>query len=88
MAWKRTVVANVCKDPKDDKKSYIKFKQDVTFKAGDTLNLESAKEQMKNLETAIAEGKVSEDFGEKLKERIERIPDWIRFEVIRLERKE
>lgn len=82
--WKRSVVGSVCKDPKDNSKSYIKFSQDVSFKKGDTVNLESAKDQLTNLESAMESGKISEDFGEKIKERIGRIPDWVRFEIVKV----
>lgn len=86
--WKRTNVGSVCKDSKDKTKSYIKFSRDVEFKKGDIINLESADEQMASLQEAVVGGKISEDFAQKIKERIEKIPDWVRFELVHISKNE
>lgn len=84
--WKRTVVGAVLKDKDDPKKSYIKFNKDVTFNKGDSLNLESKEDQLKSLEDAIAKGLLNAEVGEQIRERINGIKDFVRFEMIKLER--
>lgn len=85
--WKRTVVGSVLK-PKDGNSGgdYIKFSQDVVFKKGTTLKLESKKQQLENLQGAASAGKLSADQAESIKERLEKIPDFVRFEVVHLEK--
>jgi hypothetical protein len=74
---KRQVIGSVCKS-KDGGPDYIKMRD------GKTYRLESAKQQLDSLEKAVAEGKLSPDIGDKVRERIEKIPSWIRFEIIEL----
>ena len=53
---------------------------------GQYLNLESKTDQLKNLEKGIASGKLSGDVVDKIRERIEKMPDFVRFDVIKLEK--
>lgn len=87
MATKRVVVGAVLKDKDNPKKSYIKFNRDVTFKEGDCLSVESKEDQLESLESAIAQGKISADLGAKIKERINNIKPFVRFELIKREAK-
>lgn len=78
---KRVVVASIV-SRKDNSGDYFKVgKNDIHLKAGQILNLESKKTQLKNLEQAIAEGKVTGESATNNKARIERIPDFIKAEV-------
>ena len=89
MAWKRTYVGSVLKDKDDETKSYIKIKEDCSLKKGDCLNVESKKDQLVSLEEAITNGKITEEFGVKLREGIEkRFPEFVRFEIVRVQRTE
>lgn len=85
--WKRNTVGSVLK-PKDGNAGgdYIKFSKDVVFKAGTTLKLESKKQQLENLQAAVAAGKLSAENGEAAKDRLDKIPDFVRFEIVHLER--
>jgi len=84
--WKRTVVGSVLAQKDDKKKFYIKFKQDVNIKAGDFINLESKQNQIDSIQKAFDEGKVSEDVLESALERIEKMPDFVKFDLVKLEK--
>ena len=85
--WKRTKVGSVCIDKDDKSKSYIKFSKDFSFKDGDCLSLESKKEQLESLNKAIADGKLhDEQMISEIRERIEKIPEFVRFEMIDVKR--
>jgi hypothetical protein len=81
---KRVVLGSVVKSKTPSDPDYIKIKSDFDLKAGQILRLESAKSQLASLDEAVKSGKISEDFGGKVRERIEKIPDWVRFEIIAL----
>jgi len=85
---KRTVVGSVCKSKDSGKPDYIKVRDDVVLKKGQVLRLESKKFQLDSLQGAVTAGKVSADLSEKIKERIEKIPEWVRFEIIALDTQE
>jgi hypothetical protein len=74
------------KDRDDGTKAppYIKIEKDFSLKKGDFLNLESKAEQLKSLNFAVSKDKISADLGEKIKERIEKIPDFVLFEIIKV----
>lgn len=98
MAYKRLNVGSVCYrkedadlpavDPKTGekifKRKHLKISGDMSFKKGDYLNLETKAEQLKNLNEAAASGKISEANAEKARKRIEKIPDFVLFEVYQL----
>jgi hypothetical protein len=85
---KRTVVGSVCKSKDAGKPDYIKVRDDVVLKKGQVLRLESKKFQLESLQGAVSSGKVSSELSEKIKDRIEKIPEWVRFEIIALEAQE
>jgi hypothetical protein len=55
---------------------------------GQYLNLESKAEALKNLEKGIASGKLNGDTAKQIRERIEKTPDFVRFDVIKLEKQD
>lgn len=67
------------------KPDYIKVRGAHVLKDGQFLNLETKAQQLKNLETAVASGKLSGDLASQIRERVNKIPDWVRFEVVTLE---
>lgn len=81
---KRSVVGSVLKSQKNPKEYYIKFRDDIVFKKGETIRLESKKQQLESLEGAVAAGKLSEEIAETIRERIEKIPDFVQFELVKL----
>lgn len=82
---KRQVVGSVCKATEEAKKKnpnavdYIKMRE-----SGKIYRLESPAYQLKSLEEAVTAGKLSEEVAGKVRERIEKIPDWVRFELVEL----
>ena len=81
---KRSVIGSVVKNRTPGKADYISIREDVTLRKGENLMLESAKGQLESITAAVAAGKISEDLGEKIKERISKIPDFVRFEIVRI----
>lgn len=57
-----------------------------TLLDGQYLNLESKAQQLANLEKGVASGKLTGDVVEKIRERINKTPDFVRFDVIKLEK--
>lgn len=84
---KRVVVGSVVKSKEAGQPDYVKINQDVTLKKGQTLRLESKKQQIDSAKAAIANGKLSGELGEKILERLEKIPEFVRFEIVSLEDK-
>lgn len=60
---------------------YIKFSEDVSFKKGDFLNVESQAYQLESINFAINSGKLTGDKAEKALERAAKIPEWVLGEV-------
>ena len=82
--YTRRTVGSVIKAKEPGKSDYIKIKDDVTFKRGDTLQLESAQSQLASLESAVQSGKLSGELAEKIRERIQKIPDFVRFDIVQV----
>ena len=80
---KRRVIGSVVK-AKEGTGSYIKIREDVVLKKGQSLRLESAKAQLASLEAAVTAGKLSNDMADKVRERISKIPTYLMFEIIQL----
>lgn len=83
--YKRIKVGQIVKG-KDGKPDYIKVDNDVTLKRGDYLNLESAASQRKGIEDAMQAGKLSGEVAEKMLEKVNKIPPFVRFEIVKLEK--
>lgn len=96
--YNRRRVGNVLKSKEKDKADYIKldpYTKESLLNAvakmdpekGLVLRLESKKTQLDSLAIAEAEGKISPENAGKARERINKIPDFVRFEIILLEEK-
>lgn len=70
---------------KDGKPDYIKISQDVTLKAGQFLNLESAAAKKASIQKAMSEGKMSEEAAQKALAVVEKIPAFVRFNLVLVE---
>lgn len=81
---KRKVIGSVVKG-KEGKNDYIKVRGTHVLKDGQFLNLESKATQLKRLDEAVAAKKLTPDLAATIKARINKIPDFVRFEVITLE---
>jgi len=86
--YTRTIVGSVLKSKTAGTPDYIKIKTDVTLKAGTVLRLENKAQQLKNLDEAVEKGRLGEDIAEKIRANINKIPDFVRFEVVQLEKNE
>jgi hypothetical protein len=82
---KRSVVGSVCKSKEAGRPDYIKVRDELTLRKGQILRLESKKFQLESLDSAVSSGKLSSDLGDKIRDRIEKIPDWVRFEIVAIE---
>lgn len=74
-------IGSVVKSKVAGEADYIKINEDITLKKGDTLKLESRAQQLKIIPELVAAGKISEENGEKMIARAEKIPDFVRFEI-------
>lgn len=79
MAYKK--VAEILKSKDPTKPDYLKITEDITLKKGDFLNLESKKSRLASLEKAVENGKLSEEVAGKIREGIEKTPEFVRFQV-------
>ena len=84
MAYKRTKIGSVLKSKTDGDPDYIKLDVDITLKKGDTLSLESKKSKLASLEKAVENGKLSGELETKIREGIEKMPTFVRFEIVRV----
>ena len=80
---KRQVVGSVYKAKDPGQVDYIKMRNTDTY-----YRLESPKFQLDQLEKAVAAGKLSEDIAQSVRERIAKIPDFVRFELVELVEKD
>lgn len=76
---KRQVVGSVYKAKDPAQVDYIKMREGDKY-----YRLESPKYQLDQLEKAVAAGKLTEDIAEKVRERISKIPEYVRFELVEL----
>lgn len=83
--FKRKVIGSVCKSQEPSRPDYIKIRDDVVLKKGVILRLESKAFQLKSMESAVESGKLPEATGDAIRERLDKIPEWVRFEVVLLE---
>ena len=81
---KRTTVGSVVKSKDAGGADYIKIATDITLKKGDILRLESRSQQLERIDALEQSGKFDAEFAGKLRERAEKIPDFVRFEIIQL----
>lgn len=84
MAYKRTQVGSVLKSKDATQPDYIKINADVTLKKGDILNLENKKSKLASLDKNVENGKLSGDLADKIRGDIEKMPDFVRFEIIKV----
>lgn len=86
--WSRQQIGKIVKKSEDkqrfpDVKEFsLKIEQDITLKAGTYLNLENKAFKLASLEAN--KGKMSEENYEKALERINKHPDFVFFEVVKV----
>jgi hypothetical protein len=88
---KRTTVGTVVKSKDPTKSNYLKFYLkntggSLTVTDGQILSVESKKYQLDSLNSAVSSGKLSEELAAKIRERIEKIPDYVLGEIVLVEK--
>lgn len=97
--WTKLNLGSVVKGKEKGDSDYIKFNgrskkllmelfSGMDEQKGLILNLESKTAQLASLQEAVSAGKLSEENGAKARERVEKIPDFVRFEVSYLKKNE
>ena len=86
MAYKRLKIGSVLKSKDVSQPDYIKIDVDVVLKKGDSLSLESKKSKLASIEKAVENNKLSEEVAEKMRGFAEKIPDFVRFEIVQITR--
>lgn len=96
---KRTIVGSVLNPTEEAKKqgkgAYIRLRGDnrdmllealagADTKKGLTLILESKQQQLNSFNDAVANGRIPADKVDYIKNRIEKIPDYVKFEIVLL----
>ena len=90
--WSRRQIGSVVKK-QEDKQKYpdvkefsIKITEDITLRAGEYLNLENKAFKLRSLQDA--KDKMSEEAFEKAMERVEKMPDFVFFEIVKVSKTE
>lgn len=83
---RRVEVGSVVKSKEKGKPDYIKVSQDVVLKKGQYLNLETKADRLASLDAAVESGKLNEEIAAKIRENVEKQPDWVRFSVSYIEK--
>lgn len=79
----RRVVGSFYKSKEGDRPPYLKLRDDVSFRKGDMVRVESKKFQLDSLDRAIAAGKLKEgEMVDQIRERINAIPDFVLGELV------
>lgn len=86
--WNKTVVGSVIKSKDKSKPDYVKFKTNVSFKEGDTLSLETKAFKLSSLQEGVQAGRLNEELAAKIRETIEKMPDFVRGDLVRLTKNE
>ena len=84
----KVTLGSIIKGKKDEatgkaKPDYIKIRGDHFLKDGDIINLESKAQALESLEKAVAGGKLSADMASDIRAKVEKTPDWVRFNMIK-----
>ena len=90
--WERKTVGAVFKGLKNDngdlQADTLIFQDDVSFKKGDKLQLETKAFKEANLAAMVAKGKISEEVAEKARYVIGRMSEKVRADVVKLSKTE
>lgn len=84
--FKRTIVGSVLRAKDEGSTPYIKILEDVRLAKGSTLRLENKKSQLESLNKAVENGKMGAELAAKITENINKIPDFVLFQIVQLEK--
>lgn len=80
MAKKRVQVGSIIKG-QDGKPDYIKINNDVVLTKGQYINMENKAQKIAGIKFAISKNKLSDEKGNEMIEKAEKMPDFVRFEL-------
>jgi len=86
--WTKTTVGSVLKAKEAGQPDYVKIKNDITLRAGQTLRLESKTTKLKDLEEGIEKGRINPELAEKIRATIDKHPEFVRFDIVLLSKNE
>lgn len=82
---RRLTVGSIIKGQIKDgvkQQDYIKMSYDINLKKGEYLQLKSKEQQLQDLDEGVNAGRLSEESADKIRERVQKIPDFVRFELV------
>lgn len=86
--YSRKNVGSIYKSKLQDQSDYLVFRipegEELTFRNGDKLQVETKDFRLKNIEQGVANGRLSEDVALALKEKAEKTPEFVRAELVLL----
>ena len=82
---RRKTIGSILKSKTAGDPDYLKISEDVTLKKGTILQLRSKSQELAQINAAVSAGKLDEQYAAKAIERAEKIPTFVRFQVILLE---
>ncbi len=79
---KRVVIGSFMKSKDSTKPPYIKFRDGVSFAQGQCVSVENKAFQLSSVDRAHSEGKLTAEAVEQIKERVEKMPDFVIAELV------
>lgn len=86
--YSRRNVGTIYRSKLDGQSDYLQFKledgETLTFNNGDKLQVETRDYRKKNIEKGLREGRLAPDLAEKLSANVNKMPEFVRAEVVQL----
>jgi len=77
-------IGSVLKSQDGQGSDYIKIRENITLNEGECLRLESKQARLDSLEAAVAAGKLTEEYAAEQKVNINKIPEFVRFNIVQV----
>lgn len=86
--YSRRTVGTVYVSKIDGQSDYLQFKlpegESLTFRNGDKLQVETKSYRLSNIKNSLREGRLSPEVADKLLQNTEKMPEFVRAEVVQL----
>lgn len=86
--WSRKIVGSIVKDKDPTKPDYVKINEDIVLKKGQCLNLESKKSQIASIGEAVKAGRMTSETAAAILENVNKMPEFVRFNIVRITKEE